>query len=304
LLVVRTPRNRLLWLDDRLRAVRVVDTSEGASVSELRRARPLDDTHLAVVQRLRGTPDRWRIAIRDLAAGTERDLVTAEGLPSVEYDRGTRVLVAYGERRVLRYRLSAGAPVQLRGIADLRAIQRVYLTDPTLAGGVVAVATVDGTAAHAFTAPDEASGAALKQRSSTRIRGWIFHVDRAGRIYALESSALAIYGDGKPIVQIPVSGMRRLAVTEDATRFALIQGNEVITFEAGGTERWRMPMPNAVDLAWSADGRLVVSTPGGLMAFDAGTRSRVALACAWSFGVHDLANAGQAFTMPSACAAE
>jgi hypothetical protein len=303
-LVLRTDRNRLLWLDDRLRAARVVDGTEAPSMRELARARALDDTHLAIVQQLPTTSARSRIAIRDVAAGTEQDLVRAEGLTAFEYDRGTRVLAAYGEGGVVRYRLSRGGPARLRGLRELRSLQRLYLTDPALAGGVVAIAIVGGTTVHAYTAPDESSGAALELQSKTQVRGGIFQVDRAGRIYTSESSALVISRDGKPISQIPIASVRRVAVTEDATQIALIQGNEVIVYDPTGTERWRVPAPNAIDLAWSSAGRLVVSTNAGLMAFDAATGIRTALACAWTFGLHDLLHGAPRFTMPSACAAE
>ena len=303
-LVLRTDRNRLLWLDDRLRATRVADAAEAPSMRELGRARAIDDTHLAVAHRLPMAPPRWRIAIRDLAAGTERDLTTLEGVPTLEYDRGTRVLAVSSERGAARYRLSGGMSVQLRGISDLGSIQRVFLTDPALAGGVVAIAIASGPAAHAYTAPDEARGAALKLRSKTQLRGWIVQVDRAGRIYTSDGGAIAISRDGQPIGQIPIAAVRRIAVTEDATQLALLLGNEVVVHDPSGTERWRAPAQNALDLAWSSDGRLVVSTQAGVMAFDAATGSRVALACAWTFGLHDLLLGAPRLAAPSACAAE
>jgi hypothetical protein len=300
-LVLRT-RNRLVWLDDRLRAVRVNDGSEAPSISDLSRARAIDDTHLAIVRRpAPGGPTGWRIAIRDVALGTEKELHVGGDLNSIEYDRGTRVLAAYSAQHVLRYQLSPGGATPLRSINDLRSIQRVFLTDPALAGGVVAVASV-GATAHAYA---DGNDLGLKLQSKTQTRGWISQVDRAGRIFAVEGGQLAIYRDGKPIKQIPVTTLRRVAVTEDATSFALIQDREVIAFDPGGNERWRATVPNAVDLAWSS-GRLVVSTHAGLMALDGGTGNVVALACAWSFGLHDPIHATAAFpgiAIQSACAA-
>ena len=163
----------------------------------------------------------------------------------------TRVLAIVTVSRVLRYRISLApvAATQLRAIGDLTAIQRCHLTDPTLAGGIVAVA-VSGSAVFAYSAPDEAGGAALKQEARTEVPGRVHHVDRAGRSYVSQGGSLAIYRDGKQLSEHPLRNIRRVVVSDDAAKVAAVLTNEIAALDAGGAVAWRLPVPNVFDAAW------------------------------------------------------
>jgi hypothetical protein len=302
--------SRLLWLDDQLRAVRVGDGAGNPSLAVPGRGRAIDDRRFATAHPLAVPGDRWRIVIRDLAAGTEQEIASGEELFSIEYDPGTRVLAARGRTQVLRYRLppgapgAPGAPVPLRGIAGREPLRRVYLTDPALAGGVVAMVTVSDNQAQAYLAPqpDLASAGALQPGAKVHVRGgWILSVDRAGRLYAAEDNAVVIYRDGKPVGRLPVVVPHVIAVSDDGSRIAVLRDREVIVFDAGEAERWRAPIPLGVDAAWSG-GQLVVSTHAGTIALDAATGRRTAVACGWTFGLHDPKWAPTAVAISSECA--
>jgi outer membrane protein assembly factor BamB len=190
----------------------------------------------------------------------------------------------------------------------------VFLTDPALANGVVAVARDNAEWEHAlvYRLDGDDRGPALTPRSLA-LGGSIAAVDRAGAIYVV-ARGLKVYplaGQAAPrwlagIIGITdATGITRItAISHDRTRLAAGDFTKVIVFDAGGAERWRRPVPEAGPVAWSLDDRtLFVATGGGAtISFDARTGAQLAMRCGWGFGIYD-EDIVESANVPSACAA-
>lgn len=305
-LVLLTPRRRFLWLDDRLRALRALDGADLGPRVDLDRARPLEGPFIGYL-----APDpsnqAWKIAIRDRASGAELSLGTTEPSSTIEYDPGTRVLAVASHRGVQRYRISVEpravrpAVSPLRGLANHGPIQRVFLTDPALARGVVAVVATAG-AALAYAAPDEQPGAPLKLVERTALRGPLVYADRAGRLYASDGSSLEIHRGETLLARHPFAGVRRVAADPAALSVAVLLADELVVLDGAGAVSWRTPLGAPMGAAWLPDGRLAVATQGGLVLFRGGERTGAA--CGWRFGLHDPKDFAMPTGAASACMAD
>lgn len=289
-----------LWLDSLLRA-RTPTLDPDLQDLEF----VLDDHHLLfaplIYEQLHVV--KHRIVIRDLTTNTDTKITSSEDTTTMRYDPGTRVLAVAAGENVLRYRLSFDpvAATPLRTLVHTGELRPIYLTDPALANGVVAVVQ-DALPSHVLVyridGDDHGPPVAPQQQVFS---GPIAAVDRAGTIY-ISNRGIRVYHDGHEIESLPIE--RVSAISHDGTWLAAGSSSEVAVFDVKGVPRWRQPVWKAGSAAWSLDDRtLFVAADGGAaISFDAKTGARLAIRCGWGFGLYEEDVAVSSST-PSACAA-
>ena len=157
---------------------------------------------------------------------------------------------------------------------------RVFLVDPQLAGGRVAV-VVHRDRVYALAA-DELDGTTVSRAADATVAG-VVTVDRAGRIYRATSNGIAVGA------RVLANSRGALTVMPDQTGATIaLAGSDWLALDrADGTSIWRVghiidePRP-----VWRG-ARLFIATDTGVAEVDVATGSVLRTACGWEFGRFD-----------------
>jgi hypothetical protein len=184
--------------------------------------------------------------------------------------------------------LQLGTRSRLAGTAEV-----VFLTDPELAKGLVAIGGRSGggrVTIEEFAADD--LGSDMKPRNSYEVFGDLLAVDRAGRVYVADGDTLQIYTGGewhKANRVAKITGLGHVVVrpNSDATEMLVIGDNRLQMFDLAGTQRWIVAAPSAIDGMW-IDGEPYVRFSVGVSKIDAQTGTLLDRVCGWGFGLSPL----------------
>jgi hypothetical protein len=160
---------------------------------------------------------------------------------------------------------------------------RIYLLDPALANGLVALVVHDHRI-HEIHGDDLKPGA-LKARRSYAFAGGIVTVDRAGRIYTREPGTknLVIHTGDRTAVLPGTANAARIVPNADGTLVA-IHGTSLTLFRNDGTQVWTVPANDITALTWY-DGALVAAAQG-VVRIDLATGAYAERQCGWRFGLY------------------
>jgi hypothetical protein len=243
-------------------------------------ALPLDATHV-----LRTEPAfaGHAIVLVDTAARTTAKIATSTDL-YLHFDATTNLLAVPAEHSLL---IPYSPAVHRFGPAiDLGERSRLFLTDPALADGVVAVAVVDpGGGLHEI--HEYEAGGVLAR--SYELGGEVATVDRAGRIYDVYGDSVHVvtagaWHEGRELTRFPVRGRPVIAVDRRAVTVLIVNDDRISLFDLRGHLRWSIVAPTAIDVSWVEDEPLVRFI-SGLARLDRRDGHVVARACGWEFGL-------------------
>lgn len=155
---------------------------------------------------------------------------------------------------------------------------RVFLLDPALAHGDIAIVVESGKASRL--GPD------LKVHGATAINDTLLAIDRGGRVIARRGSDLLL-GD----TRVPGLGAANIRVSPDLKRVVAFDAQHTALVDRDGTIRWSVASWGTRDAGWTADDELILSQ-GGLVRLDLATGQTIARRCGWAFGLSTTIHTG------------
>ncbi len=304
--------NRILWLDDQLRAVR-----DASVLNDAAGGIAIDDHRLlkATYSYLENDRSKLEISVLDVPSGREEPLGSWSQGSSVAYDPHTNVFAVSGYS-------SSVARAQLDPIAErakpLPALKTkgdstIEILDPAIADGTAAIAySFSESGMHVDTFVADTRNHPLSPATSLQLDDVIFPlgVDERGTLYSLASrpaeqpKPLYAHKAGKEVRKLMVDGhVTGGAVDRAGSMLALFSNSEVMLLDLDGKERWRIPAWSINVVRFTADGKtLLVNTQGGLLALDTATGKRRAAGCGWGFGLYTEEPQLTVFMAPVVCA--
>jgi hypothetical protein len=156
----------------------------------------------------------------------------------------------------------------------------VFLTDPTLADGRVAMIVHDKRVLELRDA--DLAAKKIHASKSYDVAGAILAIDRAGHIFTrrnkadvrLDVSAIVFAGTSEATATVPSPDGKLVAFQSPST---------IALFAIDGTLRWRVSS-RISSLAWTHDGRLLALS-GGSETLDLETGAPIDRRCGWGFGL-------------------
>ena len=298
-----------LLLDDRLRERARFE--QGSNQLDWSTAALVDDRYALITTTRRGSSrdNTYQLAVFDGVARVQHQLLPYDlREPTVTYERSTGLLSARDASGPMLLRLDPtthtfGKPTT---IASWIPPSRLHVVDPTLSGGVAALAldyAGDGILVAELALADIQPGAAITARTTYRVPGELRAADRAGRLYMRgATSETTVYQRGAIVARLPALDGMALYPSRDGSRIAAFQSPRLVMLTATGQVRWEAALWNSADIEWTPSDDLVVRYLSGLAKLDLATGSLAERRCGWSFGLTDVpVDAGR--PIPSICEA-
>jgi hypothetical protein len=262
----------------------------------------LDDRYLLVLYASKAVVGE-EVAIYDTTLHRQRDALRfGVASPELRYEPATHLLALERTDEALLVAIDPN----LLGFDKLAAIgglaTQAYLTDPALAGGVVAVTihkTNGRTRIDEFHGEDLPGGVRATARSGYELfEAPLLAVDRAARIYVADGSDVSIYEHGPTRVtniHLDTGAPPKPVVAEtrvesgtqpspDADVVAVLARHKLMLYAVDGTLRWQVPAQLASEIQWIGS-TLYMRGSGAFAKIDRATGRIVDRACGWSFGL-------------------
>jgi hypothetical protein len=310
LVAMKRSATRIVWVDDRLEVRRELDLERDARGAM---AIPVGDRHVAIQRAQLDRHRGYTVEVLEVDDTDRRlELGTFDAVQRVIYQPDARVLGVVTPGRVARFQLDVEAwtATPLPTLHTREMHQALHLFDPDRADGLVAlVVGWNGRHDHSVLAEYRAPAAPtakLERTSQRRYRDHLLGVDATGATYVHEvgpAPAVVVRRGETELARYPIAGgPSEVATARDGSRFALRSGHDIVVFEAGHGERWRVPLWEVHDVAMSFDGRRVfVRAQGGLVVLDGQTGERLVTACGWGFGLTDAPPRSRGFAAANVC---
>jgi hypothetical protein len=293
-IVLTTNSREFTWLDRDLTATRTFDVTDAKTPDgQWSYGTPVGSHHI-VMRYQQG--DHTVLELVDAVPPHARTLI-GRFAQLERHDAVDEMLAVVDGKTIRRYRLDLTAtaveelkPALQRPVAS---VMWVRLFDPDKANGLAGL--VGGWASdyseHAALYAYTRSGKKLVRSKLAPFDGQLVSSQPNGRSFAYDAvtqELLTMHGT-EIEARTPLEARARPhAIDPAGNRFASRDEQDIVVRDARGAELWRATVWAANTLGFVADGtRLIVTAPGGLIAFDAGSGERIARECGWNFGLHD-----------------
>ena len=238
----------------------------------------LDDRHaVALVRDFSEDMERRWCELWDLGTNKRIQKLAADArLDALVWEPSTRLFATLSLDGGLLFRFEGGKLVsagELPGAPD-----RVFLLDPALADGDIAIVVESGRASRL--GPDR------KPHGAKALKDTLLAIDRAGRAIARRGNDLML-GD----VRVPGLGQFNLRVSPDLKRLVAFDAHRTALVDRDGTVRWSVAAWGMRDVGWTADSELIASQ-GGLVRLDLATGQALGRRCGWTFGLATTVHVG------------
>lgn len=263
---------------------------------------PLDDRYLLTASTRPVADDAWgksyQIAVYDAVKHTVHQLLPNRvSGPDLVFEPATQLLVSSdgGTNLLLRFDPVTHAFGERIELGEKTLVKRLYLTDPALADGVIAIAVHDddgGMIVDELHGGD-IRGGRLSPRASFRISGQLRAVDRRGQLYVhglMDKDDVAVYRHGAMTGTLRGVAGSMLHPSPDGTQIAAFGASRIalLAVTAGTAPRvWEAAAWGASDVEWTPGGELFARFPGALAKLDPRTGALAERQCGWAFGLSD-----------------
>jgi hypothetical protein len=288
---VETTGTHVVWLDRELQRESDVEIGE-MGYGTVNRVWWLDPNH-AVLQHTEN--NLARLELVDFRKRSVRhELGTYPYVSRVELEPALHQLAVVDSSTLRRFAvdLEADTVVELPALEVASSVQAMRLLDPARSDGAIAlVASYDDDGERLTTYLADAKPGArtkkLRGKKGKALDGGLLGIAPDGLLYVRDPDGLHTVRGGKTVIHFPKGEISDLIIPEaSGARVASIHGGEVAMFLADGTLVWKQNLWGAANGVFSTDGtRLVLRTSGGIVALDAATGERRAVACGFSFGL-------------------
>ena len=257
---------------------------------------PLDERYVLTVSTRPMSVDAWgsayQVAVFDAAKRTVHQLLPNHAASSeLSFEPATQLLLSSDgiTHLLLRFDPLTHSFVERIEIVSKPILKRVYLLDPALSDGVIAIGVHDddgGFVVDEFHA-DDLRGGTLAARASHRLRGKLDAIDRTGQVFVAAEDR-AVYRHGiRGTAQPELIGMM-LRPSNDGTHLAAIGGGRIaLVSTATGRMLWQTAAWGATDVMWLPNGELAARFPGALAKLDLSTGELAERQCGWAFGLSE-----------------
>jgi hypothetical protein len=208
----------------------------------------------------------------------------------LHFDPDTNLLAVHNNDRssLLQYDPvvhTFGKPIAIPGTSD-----KIYLTDPARADGVVAVSAqvIGGPTNEVDLTEIVLHGGVAEAKDKFLVYGDIVAIDRAGRAYIADDKQLGVFIPGKfeiatTLATLPIAGHPIVVPNRDASRILVLDNGQVTMRDADGSERWTREL-GAVDVGWN-NGEPFAKFSSSLATLDPKDGRILDRACGWQFGL-------------------
>lgn len=258
---------------------------------------PLDaELGIAISAPASSTNDAWgwsrSLSVFDFTRGAPHQHLQGRTSDSLVFERSTGLLATIdgAQTHLLRYdpmTHTFGPPIDID--AD-GVIHRITLLDPTLANGLVALTLEERLSSVVFGEIDgrDLGGTSIKTRRVYRVLGDLLAVDRAGRIYTLDTHGRVNVQRGEgPRKELPITGATSIVPDADGSRLVVETRGQLSLYRADGTHVWTVPSRGVRQVRWVGND-LVGSFADSLAKYDLATGELAARQCGWDFGLHEV----------------
>ncbi len=246
----------------------------------------LDERHgVALVRDFSEDMEKRWCEVIDLATGKRvQKLVADARLDTLQWEPSTKLFATLSLLGAQLFHYENGKLVaagSLPGSPD-----RVFLLDPALANGDIAIVVESGRLAKL--------DAQYKVHDAQPVHGTLLAIDRGGRMISRRGADLVV---GDTVVHD--AGRENIRISPDLKRVVAFDGKHVTLVDRDGSTRWTAVLWGIRDLGWTPDNELVASA-GGLVRLDLATGKPIARRCGWTFGLTTTMHVGGAVGV-SAC---
>ncbi|MBL0213795.1 MAG: hypothetical protein IPQ07_07925 [Myxococcales bacterium] len=263
---------------------------------------PLDDRYLLTVATRPMAADSWgnayQVSVYDAVKHTVHQLLPNRAAGSeLQFEPATQLLVSSdgGTGLLLRFDPVTHSFAERIEIQERAIVKHVYLLDPKLADGLVALAVHDDDGGLIV---DELHGAdvhggLLAPRASHRMAGQLRAVDRAGRLYVhgvMDKQDIAVYRHGEVISKLVGVADDALRPSDDGSRVAAFGTARISLYAVVpgvATRLWQAAAWGASDIGWTPSGELFARFAGALAKLDPITGDLTDRQCGWAFGISE-----------------
>ena len=260
---------------------------------------PVDDRYLLTVAARPMAYDAWgstyQVSVYDAVKRTVHQLLPNHAASNeLAYEPATRLLVSSDgvTNLLLRFDPLTHSFSERIEIESKAILKRIYLTDPALAGGVIAIGVHDsdgGLIVDELHAEDMRDGT-IKARTSVRISGELRAVDRAGQLYVhgvMDKQDVAVYRHGTTVAMLAGLADHSLRPSQDGRLVAAVGTQRIVLASTDGTVRWQTAAWGATDVVWLPGGELAARYSGALAKLDPFTGELLERQCGWAFGLQE-----------------
>jgi hypothetical protein len=260
---------------------------------------PIDDRYVLTIatrprsEDAQGTGTSYQVAVYDAVKHVVHQLLPYRAHESeLAYEPTTRLLVSSdgGATLLLRFDPSTHSFGERIEISTKLMIKKVYLVDPALANGVVALAVQDddgGLTVQEVFGEDLRAGAVTPRRTY-ELSGELRAVDRAGRLYVhgvMDKDDIAVYTAGTFSSRLPDVATRSLRPSTDGTRVAAFGDARITLLTIDGRRLWETAAWGSTDVGWTSSGELFARFQGALAKIDPTAGTLTDRQCGWAFGL-------------------
>ncbi len=263
---------------------------------------PLDDRYLLSVATRPMAADSWgnayQVSVYDAVKHTVHQLLPNRAASGeLQFEATTQLLVSSdgGTGLLLRFDPVTHSFAERIEIQERAIVKHVYLLDPKLADGLVALAVHDDDGGLIV---DELHGAdvhggVVAPRASHRMAGQLRAVDRAGRLYVhgvMDKQDIAVYRHGEVISKLVGVADDALRPSDDGARVAALGTARISLFAVVpgvAIRQWEAAAWGASEIGWTPSGELFARFAGALAKLDPITGALTERQCGWAFGISE-----------------
>jgi hypothetical protein len=323
-LAISTSGVDIAWLDQHLDLVRSINVTKLRT--EISWGIPVGEHHVVAMRRV---DNKFKVELWNVDTNANVELDGVESLQRVEVSRDLAMLaLARQDGTIVRFALDL-AHDKVKPLAPLDTkmqLLQLQLLDPARDRGKVAIVVgyvtdKNGTTTGPRIAElrDRTGTAPIVASRTDTLVGSPLAIDQRGAVWEVvgaqpepdgtvddqHQTVIAVL-DGKEVARFTARAPVTTVEVAPAGDRVLVRGPFATTMYAiDGKELWTVSMWGGGQLMLSPDGRTVYAQlPGGLVALDASTGKRVAVACAWGFGLHATPPPIGPFGLAPVCATE
>lgn len=259
---------------------------------------PIDERFVLRMSSREVQADHWgtayQITVFDLNNGVvHQQLPNLAQEVTMAYEPTTRLLATSDgtTRLLLRFDPDTHSFGERFEIAQSTALRGVYLLDPALSGGLVAltIEEQDGALVVGELHGDDLQGVAVRARRSYTIQGQLRAVDRSGRVYTQGAGTadVLVHARGTQYARLPGIAGKTLLPSPAATHVAAFADGKVRLVAVDGRILWDVAMWGSAGVDWTASGELIVRFRAALAKLDLATGALRQRQCGWDFQIAD-----------------
>jgi len=297
-LVMSQSGSRYTWLDDNLHALRSINLTElKPETSSWAYGQALGEHH--AISQAYYNDETMSIELIDADDTHKRSTIIPRSKRVEQYFPSDDTVGIKVGKQLRRFKFDLAATTATEMKPSIRiddySLNYVRVFDPDKADGLLAVVVSWPTMSSEYqrlTYYKLVNGKVVKEQTK-KWENQILRVAATGELTVLArepAPVIRTIKNGEVIREVKREALTPpFALSNDMTKFATREGTtEIVVFDDKGKDLWRKIVWGVSQMVFTQSGsRLMVTAPGGVIAFDATTGERITEECGFEFGLHD-----------------